>query len=95
MDERCEWWMLRWGNISSVKVDHFTEKSVWIDGKRRSRDGWESYYPTWDRAHAQLLEEAERELENAKGRLDRAQIALSKIKAMKRPDSAGDGNGNG
>lgn len=84
------WWRVWRGELKPVEVDGSTADSVWIEGGMRQRidRGWESYYPTWEEAHACALAEAEQELESARTNLDRALERLTIVANMKKPEGA-------
>jgi hypothetical protein len=63
--------------IESVSVEKYTDATVTIKGRRRSRiTSYESYFPTADDAKAEAVRQAERAIESAKLSLARAQSAL-------------------
>jgi hypothetical protein len=86
-------WRLACGEIKPVQCTKATAGFVWPverKGRReiRSREGWSSYHETWADAHAAMLHKAERELDAARCRLERAQGNHGRIKGMKPPADA-------
>ena len=88
------------GKIEKVLCSQVTEKSVFIAGEPNWKgemrflpkpqreavsSGYRSYHKTWADAHAALLAKAERELDAARLRLQRAQGDHGRIKGMKPP----------
>lgn len=70
--------------ISAVEVDRFSEKSVWIKGKRHERlSRYESYYPTWQEAKDALITKAEASVYSARLQLERLNGELGNIKGLK------------
>ena len=83
-------WKTRWSDIVEVEVERISEKSVWINGRRRDlRSSCEVYHETWDAAHAYILDQAVRELLQAQCNLDRARSGLETVKAMKSNSPSG------
>lgn len=90
-----------WGHlIEEVQVVKSTEKSVivlekrWMIGGRdqeyqkvrhAKRSEYSAYFPTWEEAHAYLLDKAEREVNGARLRLNDATGRLGNIKGLKKP----------
>jgi hypothetical protein len=85
-------WRLAWGVIKPVPCTKVTAGCVWPverKGRREIRAGSEaSYHRTWADAHAAMLAKAERELDAARCRLERAQNEHGRIQAMKPPADA-------
>jgi len=90
-------------NIEQVECSKVTEKSVFIVAepmwngemyrfKKPQREnmvsGYRSYHKTWADAHAALLAKAERELVDARRKLEYAQGEHGRIKVMKPPADA-------
>lgn len=91
-------WYRAWptfNEIVPVDVDKATDSSVWIGGRRLARaTDHQSYFPTWDEAHAHLLQRAQEDLDRARRSLERAQGRHGNVKGMRQPDKAtGDHNG--
>lgn len=69
----------------------FTDKSVTIQpvlGRERRCarvSGYAEYYPTWDAAHARLLDLADVRLRRARIELQNAQGCFGNVKGMKAP----------
>lgn len=69
--------------IDVVEVDRSTDKSVWINNRRESRHtDFYQYHSTWDDAYAYLLAKAEREVTNARFRLNSANGYLGNVKGL-------------
>ena len=85
-------WRLRFGTITPVQCTKATACYVWPVGGHRRREArvscWGAYYETWEQAHGAMLAKAERELQNARLRLQRAQGDYGRIKGMKPPTDA-------
>jgi hypothetical protein len=85
-------WRLSWGEIKPVPCTKVTAGCVWPverKGRRETRAGsWASYHETWADAHAAMLAKAERELDAARCRLERAQGDHGRIKGMEPPADA-------
>lgn len=80
--------------IEPVEVIKSTEATVTLAatrwyGERRARriSTYECFYPTWEAAHAALMDDAEKSVTYARLELDRAQGRLGNIKGLK-PASA-------
>ena len=71
--------------IESVEVEKETEKSVWINGRRESKNTlYGTFFDTWEQAHRELYLKQKRNVENIKNSLDDAEKRLSEIMAMKK-----------
>ncbi len=85
-------WRLRWGEINPVQCTKVTAGFVWPaqrNGRREARAcGWVSYHDTWADAHAAMLAKAEREVDAARLKLERAKGEHGRIKGMKPPADA-------
>lgn len=84
----------KWGDkIEPVEVERSTEQSVWVFNKwrvdrveRRARVSEHAcYFPTWEEAHAYLLDRAETRLAGARRALALAQSAHGNVKGMRKP----------
>lgn len=72
--------------IIEVEVERETESSVWVKGRRHNkRSEYENYWDSWEDAHSFLLQNAERWVEGARLRLERAKGEYGQIKGMKKP----------
>jgi hypothetical protein len=82
-----ETWYRAWptfNEIDPVEVEKYTDKMVWINGDRRARiTDHQSYFPTWDEAHACLLRRATCDLESARSALMRAQGRHGNVVGMR------------
>lgn len=88
-----KWFRASFNRIVPVEVDRVTEQCVWIEGRRRSRNGWEGFFPTWAEAHAYLLADAEKNVQQAQLVLDHKLGRLGNIKGMRQPESESDDRG--
>lgn len=71
-------------SITEVECDRETESSVWINGRRRSKNGrHETIHDSFDLAKESLLAAADMELTLARRALERAHGKLGNIKGMK------------
>lgn len=88
--------------ISTVCVVKVTEKTVTVRSKvfqigkgpekfheRRAdkRSTHDNFFPTWEEAHAHLLDRTERQLESVRRRLALAQSEHGNVKGMKKPEA--------
>lgn len=86
--------------IQPVEVVKTTEKFVTIreerfsfgpkkfDERRCAKEGsYDRYFPTWEEAHAYLLNKAEAKLVSARRSLELAQGELGNVKGMKKPEA--------
>lgn len=72
--------------INHIEVESETEKSVWIKGRRRSKEsGYERFHDTWEKAHAFLLDRETKNVEAIRRQLDYANGKLGNVKGMKKP----------
>lgn len=72
--------------ITPIEVDQETEKSVWIKGRRRSKEGgYVRFHDSWDDAHAFLLDREQKNVEAIRRQLDCANGKLGNVKGMKKP----------
>lgn len=70
--------------IKEVQIDKETDKSIWIGGRRRSKESsYYTYHDSWDLARDHLMSLAEISLENARVRLQKAQSHLGNVKGLK------------
>lgn len=83
--------------IEPVKVLKATEKTVEVErewngrvttSRSHKRSTYDNYFPTWEEAHAFLLEKAETRLEGARVGLQKAQNEYFIVKGMKKPEGA-------
>jgi len=66
--------------VDAVEVERFTDSSVWIRGRRRSRAStWKNYFETRQLAWDYLIGKAQAKLDGAEARVRTAQIDLKKI----------------
>lgn len=80
-------WFTKGGPIQEVEVEKETDKSIWIDGNRESKNSDHAqYHDTWDDAKAFLLKKAEKKLNKARRFLELAQGEYGIIKGLKKPD---------
>lgn len=80
-------WETGYGNrIGAVEIERETEKSIWIDGRRRSKEGilWK-VHTSWEKAHEYLLERARRRLKFATSEVERSKQNLKIIADMTPP----------
>lgn len=70
------WYSVWLGDIEPVVVDKFTDQCVWVAGRRRRRDSWTKFYPTWEDAKAALVKAAEMKVDQERLALARAISAL-------------------
>lgn len=87
-------------SIEAVQVERETAAAVWIkswtfkgagtgpERRHNKRSTYENYFDTWDEAKAFLLDAAEQQVVNARGRLERATGHLGNVKGMKPGESA-------
>lgn len=93
-----EWYRVnRWNaDISPVEVVKETPKQLvvrhheaWrkadIESRRDKRSSSDNYFPTWEEAHAFLMEQADAKLKNARRALEVAQSHHGNVKGMKKP----------
>lgn len=72
----------------TVREKRFTigAESDKYDDMRRDKHGlYERFFPTWEEAHAYLLERTESKLKNARNTIEESSKKLDKIKGMKPP----------
>lgn len=73
--------------IAVVEVSKETEQSVWVDGRRNAkRSEYYNFFDTWDEAHENLKDRAQRKVVSARRSLDFAMEDLEKIIAMRKPE---------
>jgi len=79
---RTERW--REGEIEAVECDRETDKSVWINGRKRAkRSGHGCYFDTFDEAKTCLVEEAEEAVRAERRSLDRKIAYFERVKRLK------------
>ncbi len=72
--------------IKVVEVEKFTDKTVWIKGRRNSRSSqYDRYFPSFEEAKKFVIERFERRLQSAKDELYRCEARLQKIKNQEVP----------
>lgn len=72
--------------INEVEVERETTQSVWVNGKRCTKKAlYEAYRPSWEEAHAWLLEVAGNRVSYARKQLERANTHFGNVKGMKQP----------
>lgn len=78
-----------WSNqIARIAVSKFTDSSVWVGGRRTARKTFNQLYaPTWDEAHAFLLEYWGRQVLAARRQLESVNDKLGNVKGMKQAPS--------
>ena len=75
-------------SIRPVEVIKVTEKTITLaSGKRRNREGWASFYPTWKDAHDGLIADLEKNVAQARRSLEYANSKLGNAKGMKPPST--------
>jgi len=77
-----------WGEITPMEVCEETKRSVmlYVAGYYRrelKRSGSHNWFDTWDEAKAFLVDEAEKEVSDLKSKLERAEVKLSQLCAMR------------
>lgn len=85
-----KWFKAAFNRIEEVEIERFTDQCVWVKGRRRSRHGWEGFYPSWKEAHTHLLEEAWKDVRQARLVLQHKEGRLGNIVGMKQPESEND-----
>lgn len=81
-----DWFVLKSyvNTIAPVRIERFTQNSVWINRRRQARAGsWGTYYPTWEEAHAVALERARLGVIHARNSLQVAEGKYGNVKGMK------------
>ena len=79
-------WCLMFEEIRPVTVDRFTDKVVWIEGRKSARYAdWRSYHKTWEEAHNYLLQKTKQEVDSIRAQLACANGNLGRIIGMKPP----------
>ena len=72
--------------IGPVDVDRETESSVWVNGRRRAKNGdYVSYFDTWEEARNHLLSKVQVKIDAARRRLQGLNSEFGNIKGMKPP----------
>lgn len=70
--------------IETVEVERETEASVWINGQRNAkRTEYHSYFDTFAEAKQHLLDLAEKSVNSAQLRLERAKERYDKVEGLK------------
>ena len=65
-------WCLMFEEIEPVTVDRFTNKVVWIEGRKSARYAdWRSYHETWQEAHNYLIQKTQQEIDSIRNQLAR------------------------
>lgn len=83
-----ETWFEIWsGDIKPVQVEKFTEQWVWIGGRKRKREAWASFYPTWQQAKQSLLDKKNTQILQLKNELQRRRSELGVIESLTEPTS--------
>jgi len=73
-------------SIEEVKVERETDSSVWVEGRRRAKKaGYCGYFDTWEEAKNSLLNKAQKDVDAARSRLQRANSKLGQVKSLKKP----------
>jgi hypothetical protein len=76
-------------DIDAVECERETESSVFINGRRNlKRSSYDNFYDTWGEAHAALLANAQRLVEQRRKDMARSEASLLAIQAMVKPDGA-------
>lgn len=78
-------------NIERVEVEKFTDSSVWINGRKRTRrfSNWGDYFPTFDEAQKGLLRRIENELRSVREREDKLVAELGVASKLTEDDATG------
>ena len=81
----------RWDEISVVEVSEETKRSVLLYEagyyrRELKRSGSHNWFDTWEEAKAFLVAEAAKEVCDLKFQLERAEVRLSKLHAMRPED---------
>lgn len=76
---------LRWGyRITPIEIEKETEKSIWVNGKRRMRgDAYNRIFPTLKEAKQFMVERCKREIAGYEKNLSEVRLALSNLEAIK------------
>ena len=82
-------WRLWFEEIEPVVIDRFTDKAVWIEGRKKARYAdCRSYHETWEETHQYLIDKAQQEVDSLRNQLARANGNLGRIRGMKPPEDA-------
>lgn len=90
------WWEVNdWGTptITPVEVLSTTEHTIILAGVARAnarRRKADVYFPTWEKAHAHILELTKSRLESARRSLQDAQGKYGNVVGMRNPENADD-----
>lgn len=75
---------INFSKIDKVEVERETESSVWIGGRRRSKNtDYECYHDTWNDAKCHLIGLAQADVDKYRFRLERAKSILGNAKGLK------------
>jgi hypothetical protein len=70
--------------IRKIEIERETGSSVWINGRRNSKQSnHHSYFNTFDEAKQHLLKKAQRKIESARFLLQRARDHYGNVKGLK------------
>lgn len=88
MNNILDWWVVKWGRVTPVRIERFTDTSVWFNGRRHARTStYERYYPTFVEAKQSIVEAAERNVLSLRRQLEQANGALGNAKGLKEPQA--------
>lgn len=80
----------RFDKIEALEVERETAKQIFLPAKNLMRarrenkvSDWSNWHDSWDAAHAFLVENAERDVESLRMRLEQAKGKLGQIRGMK------------
>jgi hypothetical protein len=85
------WWYVgRYSDeIKRRMASGSTEHTVIVNGSRDKKvTDYGRYFPTWEEAHAYVIQRAEDALRSARAALERAESDLIRVRAMTPPDDA-------
>jgi len=70
-------------SIDVIEIEKESESSVWIDGRRRSKDSsWQQYFDNFQEAKNYLIDEKIKEIDRIAERLNSVRIELNKIEKL-------------
>jgi hypothetical protein len=91
------WWEIEWyrAGIKPVKIVAFTNSFVtvlhpeWrlsgLDGLREQRQSRDDVFPTFEEAKSEIIQRAQRTVDNLECRLHEAKSFLGRVQAIKEP----------
>lgn len=78
-------WFYKLPAIEEVEIDRETDKSVWINGRRRDKETGDCIYAdTWEEAKSFMLKHIRREYESAAHRLTIAEEKLNVVANLRK-----------